>query len=96
MLTDVIMPGMNGRELERRIRQDNPAVKCLFMSEYTAEIILYILFLEKGISFLQKPFTQSWNWRRRSGGSSVRKETGSMSLAGPGKKQDLPVEYQTV
>ena len=56
LLTDVVMPLMNGRELEARVRAQRPAVRTVFMSGYTAETIAHRGFLEPGIDFLQKPF----------------------------------------
>jgi len=57
LITDVIMPGMNGRELRDRLRQQHPALKCLFMSGYTADVVGQHGVLEDGIDFVQKPFT---------------------------------------
>jgi PAS domain S-box-containing protein len=57
LLTDVIMPEMNGRELARRLLADLPALKCLFMSGYTANIIAHHGVLDDGIHFIQKPFS---------------------------------------
>jgi FixJ family two-component response regulator len=56
-LTDVILPAMNGRELQRRIRAAHPTMKCLFMSGYTYDAIAQHGVLDEGINFLQKPFT---------------------------------------
>ncbi len=57
VITDVVMPGMNGRELVDRLRIHRPEMKILFMSGHTAEVIL-----QRGVSgdaagFLLKPFT---------------------------------------
>jgi len=57
MLTDVIMPGMNGRELYDEIRRGHPHIKVIYMSGYTADVIAHHGILEPGIEFLQKPFT---------------------------------------
>lgn len=57
LLTDVIMPEMNGRELAKRVLALHPGAKVLFMSGYTADIIARDGVVEPGISFLQKPFT---------------------------------------
>ncbi len=56
LLTDVIMPGMNGRELAERLRARFPALHCLFMSGYTADI-LAPSGVDGDMPFLQKPFT---------------------------------------
>jgi len=57
LLTDVVMPGMNGRDLADRIRQTRPAIRSLYMSGYTADIIARQGVLEKGVQFIQKPFS---------------------------------------
>jgi PAS domain S-box-containing protein len=59
LLTDVIMPGMNGRELAEALQPMIPGLKCLYMSGYTADIIAKHGVLEDGLQFLQKPFTQA-------------------------------------
>ncbi len=58
LITDVIMPEMNGRDMQKRISDLRPGIKCLFMSGYTADIIAHKGFLEEGIHFLQKSFTE--------------------------------------
>jgi two-component system cell cycle sensor histidine kinase/response regulator CckA len=57
LITDVVMPGMNGKELRERLRSVHPALKCLFMSGYTANVIAHHGVLEDSVQFLQKPFT---------------------------------------
>ena len=57
LLTDVIMPEMNGRDLAVRLVEKNPRIKCLFMSGYTADVISHHGMLEEGVHFIQKPFT---------------------------------------
>jgi PAS domain S-box-containing protein len=57
LITDVVMPGMNGKELDERLRASHPALKCLFMSGYTANVIAHHGVLDEGVQFLQKPFT---------------------------------------
>lgn len=56
LLTDVVMPDMNGKELYTLIRAKIPLVKVLYMSGYTDDIIVHHGVLEKGIQFIQKPF----------------------------------------
>lgn len=57
ILTDVVMPGMSGRELVERLRRIHPEAKALYMSGYTDNVILHHGILEQGLSFIQKPFT---------------------------------------
>ncbi len=57
LVTDVVLPGMNGRELARKLQSLHPHLKCLFISGYTADIIVHQGVLDEGIHFLAKPFT---------------------------------------
>jgi two-component system, cell cycle sensor histidine kinase and response regulator CckA len=56
LLTDLVMPGMSGRELARRLAEIHPETKCLFMSGYTDEAVLRNGGLGADHAFLQKPF----------------------------------------
>jgi PAS domain S-box-containing protein len=58
LMTDVVMPGMNGRDLARQLLSLYPDLKRLFMSGYTADIIARHGIVEKGVHFLQKPFSR--------------------------------------
>jgi two-component system cell cycle sensor histidine kinase/response regulator CckA len=57
LLTDVVMPGMNGRVLADRLSAARPEMEILFMSGYTDDAIIRKGALEKGTNFLGKPFT---------------------------------------
>ncbi|MBI5895139.1 MAG: response regulator, partial [Desulfobacterales bacterium] len=56
LITDVVMPGMNGKVLSERIAALRPGVKTLFMSGYTADVIAHHGVLQEGVHYLQKPF----------------------------------------
>ena len=58
LITDVIMPGMNGRDLARVLLGIFPDMKCLFMSGYTAGVVTgQGMLLDEGLNFIQKPFS---------------------------------------
>ena len=57
LITDVVMPGMNGKELRERLKVTRKETKFLFMSGYTADIIGHHGVLDEGVEFIQKPFT---------------------------------------
>jgi PAS domain S-box-containing protein len=59
LLTDVVMPGMNGRELARRVSLLRPDTKILFMSGYTENVIDRNGTIDPGVDLLQKPFSMS-------------------------------------
>lgn len=56
LITDVVMPGMNGRELAQLLSTLRPDIRVLFMSGYTADIIETRGVLDEGVAFIQKPF----------------------------------------
>jgi signal transduction histidine kinase len=58
LLTDVIMPGMNGRQLAAQLASSRPKMKVLYISGYTDDAIMQHGLLEEGIAFLQKPYTR--------------------------------------
>ena len=58
LITDVVMPEMNGRELSEQLRTICPDFKTLFMSGYTANVIAHRGVLEDGVCFMSKPFSK--------------------------------------
>jgi two-component system cell cycle sensor histidine kinase/response regulator CckA len=58
LITDVIMPEMNGRDLSNQLQSGNPGLKTLFMSGYTANVIAHRGVLEEGVHFIAKPFSK--------------------------------------
>ena len=57
LITDVIMPGMNGKDVAEKILQTRQGMKLLFMSGYTADVIAHRSMLDPGVQFISKPFT---------------------------------------
>ncbi|MBW2466686.1 MAG: response regulator, partial [Deltaproteobacteria bacterium] len=57
LLTDMIMPGMNGRELAEKIKERHPATKVVFMSGYTSDMVAKEGILQDGEVFIQKPLS---------------------------------------
>ena len=57
LLTDVIMPQLNGRDLAQRLTSLRPDAKVLYMSGYTTKDLISHGMLDPGVAFLQKPFT---------------------------------------
>lgn len=57
LVTDVVMPEMNGRDLAKHLKSLYPNLKCLFMSGYTANVIAHHGVLDEEVHFIQKPFT---------------------------------------
>jgi PAS domain S-box-containing protein len=59
LLTDVVLPQMNGRKLREQLALVRPGIKCLYMSGYTADVIAERGVLDEGLHFLEKPYTAS-------------------------------------
>jgi two-component system, cell cycle sensor histidine kinase and response regulator CckA len=57
LITDVVMPGMSGRELSAQLCSSYPYTKVLYLSGYTEDAIAHEGVLDSGTAFLQKPFT---------------------------------------
>jgi PAS domain S-box-containing protein len=57
LLTDVVMPEMNGRDLAKNLLAIHPGIRRLFMSGYTANVIAHHCVLDEGVHFIQKPFS---------------------------------------
>jgi len=72
LMTDVIMPEMNGKDLAGHLRAMYPNLKCLFMSGYSANVIAHHGVLDTGVNFIQKPFS------RQELAASVRKSLSEM------------------
>src|SRR3984893_17263551 len=88
LLTDVVMPGMNGRVLGERLASSQPKMKVLYMSGYTDSFIAGHGVLEQGTHLLHKPFTQETLTRKvrevLDGGDSASKESADkQKLASP-------------
>ena len=58
LITDVVLPEMNGRDLAARLQAGRPHLKCLYMSGYTANVIAHHGVLDKDIQFIHKPFSR--------------------------------------
>ena len=57
LVTDVVMPGMGGRELAERLQSQQPDIKVLFMSGYMDQTISYQDLLAAELNFIEKPFS---------------------------------------
>jgi CheY-like chemotaxis protein len=60
LMSDVVMPEMNGRDLAQTVTGIYPGIGLLFMSGYTADVIAHQGVLEDGVAFIQKPFSMAF------------------------------------
>ena len=65
LITDVVMPEMNGRDLAKQLSAIRPNLKCLYMSGYTADVIAHRGILEEGVNFIQN-LSVAMIWRQKS------------------------------
>ena len=107
LLTDVIMPGMNGHALAKRIISLRPNVKVLYMTGYAENAIVHNGTLDPGVNLLQKPFSlQSLKEKAREVldsatmastlGSSQRPSTRIPSYRAQRYKMELPLRYRPI
>lgn len=59
LLTDVIMPEMNGPDLARRLKAMKPDLKCVYLSGYTADLIGVHCVLDDDVDVIEKPWTNA-------------------------------------
>ncbi|MBU8921631.1 MAG: PAS domain S-box protein [Bacteroidales bacterium] len=59
LLTDVVMPGMNGRELYDKLAGKIPGLRVIYMSGYTDDVIVHQGIIDDGVEYIQKPFSNN-------------------------------------
>jgi CheY-like chemotaxis protein len=59
LLTDIVMPGINGRELARRAAEMRPGLKILYMTGYSRNAVVHQGRLDEGVDLLEKPVSQA-------------------------------------
>lgn len=58
LITDILMPQMNGRDLATRISSIKPYIKVLFISAYSADVLIHYNLCPAGADYIKKPFTK--------------------------------------
>ena len=89
LLTDVVMPGMNGRELAGRVTGARPGTKVLYASGYTDDAILRHGVLDAGSPFISKPYTPTELKRRVREVLDAGLTVGGSEDPGPGRSRSL-------
>ena len=89
LVTDVVMPGMSGRELAETWSPRDPRLRVLYMSGYTDDVIAYRGVLESGILLLDKPFTTLGILDQRTRGPRTTRHGGER-MSGPQVLERLP------
>ncbi len=89
MLTDIVMPGMNGRELSKRAQQLRPDLPIIYMTGYSRNAIVHQGRVQEGVEVLQKPISQGILCNRiravldrYDDGASVRRMQGRGEISG--------------
>ena len=59
LLTDIVMPGINGRDLGKRAQEIRPDLKVLYMTGYSRNAVVHQGRLDEGVNLLQKPVSQA-------------------------------------
>jgi PAS domain S-box-containing protein len=80
LITDVVMPGLNGKDLSTRLTVLRPGLKVLYMSGYTADVIAQHGILDQDVEFIQKPFTLS---------TLIQKVQDRLTSSEPEKSRDI-------